>query len=102
MCHRLKSNLLDIRIAKPACLLGPFDWKIFSQPFTLRKKSNVVEQEKIDKLIIKMNGTENKSKFGANAIKQVSLDVSKAGAMEKVVSLYPHIADFTGNSKVIL
>ncbi|ERE81999.1 hypothetical protein H671_2g7763 [Cricetulus griseus] len=32
----LKSNLLDIRIATPACFLGPFDWKIFSQTFTLR------------------------------------------------------------------
>ena len=33
----LKSILLDIRIATPACFLGPFDWKIFSQPFTLRE-----------------------------------------------------------------
>ena len=31
----LKSVLLDIRIAIPACFLGPFDWKIFSQPCTL-------------------------------------------------------------------
>ena len=33
----LRSILLDIRIAKPDCLLGPFDWNIFSQPFTLRR-----------------------------------------------------------------
>ena len=32
----LKSILLDIRIATLACFLGPFDWKIFFQPFTLR------------------------------------------------------------------
>ncbi|KAL6045244.1 hypothetical protein STEG23_009536 [Scotinomys teguina] len=31
----LKSNLFDIRIATPACFLSPFDWKAFSQPFTL-------------------------------------------------------------------
>ena len=32
----LKSNLLDIRNATLACFLGPFDWKVFSHPFTLR------------------------------------------------------------------
>ncbi|KAL6039161.1 hypothetical protein STEG23_002694 [Scotinomys teguina] len=31
----LKSILLDIRIATPACFLSPFDWKAFSQPVTL-------------------------------------------------------------------
>ncbi|KAL6086700.1 hypothetical protein STEG23_022235, partial [Scotinomys teguina] len=31
----LKSILFDIRIATPACFLSPFDWKAFSQPFTL-------------------------------------------------------------------
>ncbi|ERE72609.1 hypothetical protein H671_5g14890 [Cricetulus griseus] len=30
------SNLLDTRIATPARFLGPFDWSILSQPFTLR------------------------------------------------------------------
>ena len=30
-----KSILLDIRIATPACFLGPFDWKILFQPFTV-------------------------------------------------------------------
>ena len=33
----LKSILLGIRIATPACFLGPFDWKKFFQPFTLRR-----------------------------------------------------------------
>ena len=33
----LKSILLYIRLVKPACFLGPFDWKIFYQPFTLRQ-----------------------------------------------------------------
>ena len=36
MDFSLKSNLLDIRIATPACFLGPFDWKIFPQPLILR------------------------------------------------------------------
>lgn len=32
----LKCNLSDIRIATPVCFLGPFDWKTFSQPLTVR------------------------------------------------------------------
>ncbi|KAL6045482.1 hypothetical protein STEG23_004023 [Scotinomys teguina] len=51
-------------------------------PALVSKKLNVVEQEKIDKLMIEMDGTENKSKFGANAILGVSLAVCKAGAAE--------------------
>jgi hypothetical protein len=31
-----KSVSLDIRMAAPACFLGPFAWKTFFQPFTLR------------------------------------------------------------------
>ncbi|NXY90056.1 ENOA enolase, partial [Alcedo cyanopectus] len=63
---------------------------------------NVVEQEKIDKLMLEMDGSENKSKFGANAILGVSLAVCKAGAAEKGVPLYRHIADLAGNAEVIL
>ena len=33
----LKSTLLDIRMATPACFLGPFAWKTFSQPFILSR-----------------------------------------------------------------
>ncbi|KAL4667683.1 hypothetical protein H8959_006372 [Pygathrix nigripes] len=42
------------------------------------------------------------TKFGANAILGVSLAVCKAGAVEKGVPLYRHIADLAGNSEVIL
>nr|XP_042128576.1 alpha-enolase [Peromyscus maniculatus bairdii] len=71
-------------------------------PALVSKKLSVVEQEKIDKLMIEMDGTENKSKFGANAILGVSLAVCKAGAAEKGVPLYRHIADLAGNPEVIL
>ena len=49
-----------------------------------------------------LDGTENKSKLGANAILGVSLAVCKAGASQKGVPLYRHIADLAGNSDVIL
>ena len=31
----LKSILLDIRITTPACFLGPFDWKIYSEAMSV-------------------------------------------------------------------
>ncbi|XP_061104185.1 beta-enolase-like isoform X1 [Conger conger] len=71
-------------------------------PALLEAKLSVVEQEKIDKLMLHLDGTENKSRFGANAILGVSLAVCKAGAAEKGVPLYRHIADLAGHKEVIL
>ncbi|XP_039223500.1 alpha-enolase isoform X2 [Crotalus tigris] len=75
---------------------------MFLAPALCTQNISVVEQEKIDKLMIDMDGSENKSKFGANAILGVSLAVCKAGAAEKDVPLYRHIADLAGNKEVIL
>lgn len=66
------------------------------------KKLYVVEQEKIDKVMTGMVGTEYKSKFGANAILGVPWAACKAGTTEKGVPLYYHIADFTSNPDAIL
>jgi len=44
--------------------------------------------EKIDKLLIKLDGTENKSSLGANAILGVSLAIAKAAAFSKKQPLY--------------
>lgn len=55
-------------------------------------------EQKIDKLMIELDRMENKFKFGANAILGVSLAVCKAGAVEKWVALYCHIADLAGNT----
>uniref|UniRef100_A0A287AZR0 Beta-enolase n=1 Tax=Sus scrofa TaxID=9823 RepID=A0A287AZR0_PIG len=67
-----------------------------------KRKLSVVDQEKVDKFMIELDGTENKSKFGANAILGVSLAVCKAGAAEKGVPLYRHIADLAGNPDLVL
>ncbi|XP_040181876.1 alpha-enolase isoform X2 [Rana temporaria] len=74
----------------------------FLAPALTTQDVSVVDQEKIDQLMLDMDGTENKSKFGANAILGVSLAVCKAGAAEKGVPLYRHIADLAGNPEVIL
>ena len=44
--------------------------------------------EKIDKLLIKLDGTEFKTNLGANAILGVSLAVAKAAALAKKLALY--------------
>ena len=48
-------------------------------------------QKKIDELMIRLDGTENKSNLGGNAILAVSMAVCKAGAINKNISLYEHI-----------
>uniref|UniRef100_A0A3Q3X6J1 phosphopyruvate hydratase n=1 Tax=Mola mola TaxID=94237 RepID=A0A3Q3X6J1_MOLML len=68
----------------------------------LIQEISVLEQEKLDNMMIEMDGTDNKSKFGANSILGVSLAICKAGAAEKAVPLYRHIADLAGNRDLVL
>ncbi len=60
------------------------------------KNYNVTEQAKIDKFLIEFDGTENKSKLGANAILAVSMAVCRAGALATKIPLYQHIAVLAG------
>ncbi len=55
------------------------------------------KQEEIDDLLIKIDGTKNKSKLGANAILAVSIAVCKAGAAENNISLFKYIKKISGN-----
>ncbi|UCC95343.1 MAG: phosphopyruvate hydratase [Candidatus Omnitrophota bacterium] len=48
---------------------------------------------KIDKLLLKLDGTSNKSKLGANAILGVSLAVAKAAANSQNLPLYQYLAE---------
>jgi len=52
---------------------------------------SVFEQEMIDKKMIDLDGTPNKSKLGANAILGISLAVAKAAAAESQIPLYEYI-----------
>lgn len=52
---------------------------------------SVFEQELIDKTMIDLDGTPNKSKLGANSILGVSLAVAKAAASASKTSLYQYI-----------
>ncbi|MCQ2056424.1 MAG: phosphopyruvate hydratase [archaeon] len=51
------------------------------------------DQKAIDETMIKIDGTENKQKLGANAITATSLAVAKAGALAEGLSLYEYIGD---------
>lgn len=52
---------------------------------------NVFEQAEIDRVIIDADGTDNKSKFGANAILGVSLAVARAASNALDIPLYRYI-----------
>lgn len=60
------------------------------------------KQEEIDEKLKALDGTKDKSKYGANAILGISLAVARAGAAQKGVPLYRHIADIAGTKNTIL
>ena len=60
--------------------------------------TSVFEQNYIDKLMIDLDGTKNKSKLGANAILGVSLAVAKAAANELEMPLYRYVGGVSANT----
>ena len=60
---------------------------------------NALDQPLIDRLMIQLDGTSNKSRLGANAILAVSLAVAKAAAVSQGLSLYRYIGG--ANAKVL-
>ena len=63
------------------------------------KGLNEKKQRKIDDLMIKMDGTEDKSYLGANTILAVSVAVCRAGAAAKKKSLYKYIQKISKTKK---
>ncbi|WP_291274449.1 phosphopyruvate hydratase [Flavobacterium sp.] len=59
---------------------------------------SVFEQNAIDKMMIELDGTSNKSNLGANAILGVSLAVAKAAANELGMPLYRYVGGVSGNT----
>ena len=60
---------------------------------------NATKQSEIDKKMLALDGSENKSKLGANAILAVSLAVAHAAANAKHEPLYKYIAEIYGTKK---
>lgn len=59
---------------------------------------DATEQEKIDSLMIALDGTENKGNLGANAILGVSMAVMRAAAKAQGVSIHTYIGDGEGET----
>jgi len=80
---RDKSNkkYLGKSVLKPVSFIN----KVISKKL---KKQNVHNQEKIDHILIKLDGTKQKSKIGANAILAISMAVKKLSAKIRKIPLY--------------
>ncbi|HAA13637.1 MAG TPA: phosphopyruvate hydratase [Cytophagales bacterium] len=59
---------------------------------------DVFDQNLVDKVMVELDGTENKGKLGANAILGVSLAVAKAAAEEAGQSLYRYLGGVNANT----
>ena len=58
---------------------------------------DVSDQRAVDDVLLKADGTPNKSNLGANALLGVSLAASKAGAAAQEIPLWQHYANIAGN-----
>lgn len=59
---------------------------------------DVFEQNEIDRRMLQLDGTENKSNLGANAILAVSMAVAKAAAIEANMPLYRYVGGVNANT----
>lgn len=71
-------------------------------PAVVSKQLDPADQKAFDDFLLQLDGTENKSKLGANAILAVSMAGAKAAAAAKGVPLYRHIADLAGHKNVVM
>lgn len=96
--------------AHEACELRDNDKKRFGGKGVLKAIKNIKEkmapeilgmpvtdQVAIDKLLLEIDGTENKTKMGANAILGISLAVAKAGAEESGLPLFRYVGGSQAN-----
>ncbi|MEX1197002.1 MAG: phosphopyruvate hydratase [Pseudohongiellaceae bacterium] len=60
------------------------------------------DQKDIDRALIELDGTENKSRLGANAILAVSLATAKAAAADGRTPLYRHLASLYGTPEAAM
>ena len=74
-------RFLGRSVLKPVKLIN----KIISKKL---KNQNIHDQEKIDYILIKLDGTKQKKKFGANSLLAVSMAVKKLSARIKKIPLY--------------
>jgi enolase len=69
-----------------------FNIKTLIAPPLIEK--DVERQAELDKMMIEIDGTQNKSRLGANAMLAVSMAIAKAGAESSVLPLYLYLKQF--------
>lgn len=93
------SEALELRDGKKDCFFGKSVLKAIKNvnlviaPALVGK--DATKQTEIDDIMLKLDGTENKSKLGANAILGVSMAVCKAAAAAKKLPLYAYLGKQT-------
>lgn len=65
-------------------------------------KKDPSKQRELDEMLVKLDGTPNKSKLGANAITATSLAIARAGSLEKGMQLFDYIAELSGAKTLYL
>jgi len=92
-----KTEALELRDGDPEKYLGKGVQKAVKNINEIMSKEiiraglDVTEQNRIDNLLIQLDGTENKSKLGANAILAVSLAACQAASVSKKQPLYKYL-----------
>lgn len=71
-------------------------------PALVKEGIDVTEKDAVDNFLLKLDGTENKSALGANALLGVSMAACKAAAAAKDMPLYRHVAELAGRKDVVL
>lgn len=71
-------------------------------PIAKLLKNKVWNQKSLDEAMIKLDGTENKVKLGANATLGVSLAFAKASALSQKKTLYSYFKSIGGSKEMIL
>ena len=74
-------------------------WNINNKIADVLIGNDASDQHQIDQLMLDLDGTENKSNLGANAILAVSLAVAKAVAHAKGLRFYEYIAEIAGTTE---
>ena len=86
---------LELRDGNPSVYLGKGVQKAIKNVNTVIAKAivgeDVTEQKRIDEIMIDLDGTDNKSKLGANAILGVSMACAKAGAKAVDLPLFQYL-----------
>lgn len=91
---------IELRDGDKSCYLGKGVTKAVANVNTVIAKAvkgKNPDFHAIDKIVLKLDGTENKGKLGANAILGVSMAVAKADANQKKVPLYRYLGGAKAN-----